>query len=388
MLGRSFRTRAIVGLRAAFFTAVLTAGVSTAATVNVPVTNFQGAWATTVAYTAGDVVTYQGASYICIVANAHDAPLTHPNFWKILDAAGATGAAGPAGPPGAAGSPGPAGPAGTPGPIGLTGPTGSTGPAGPTGVQGATGPIGSTGATGAQGPAGPTGPQGPPGPGLQVGSVTGSVEMCAPGSSAPQPVAALVYIPGHAVTAYNDPGTGNFTFDSVPAGSYSVVAEQKINALVTATVSSVSVTTGVNTPLTPINFTNTQTDTNNCGTCGTVCTSSNATATCTAGTCAESTCNAGFADCNHNPADGCEVNTTTDVNNCGGCSLACNTNNATATCSAGNCGVICHAGFANCNNSANDGCEVNTKTDPNNCGGCAVKCTAANPICINGTCTS
>jgi hypothetical protein len=30
-------------------------------------------------------------------------------------------------------------------------------------------------------------------------------------------------------------------------------------------------------------------------------------------------CNVGFADCDGNPANGCEVNTRTDVNNCGGC---------------------------------------------------------------------
>lgn len=49
-----------------------------------------------------------------------------------------------------------------------------------------------------------------------------------------------------------------------------------------------------------------QTDENNCGTCGTVCSTTNASSTCTAGACVL-TCTGGFRDCNGNPADGCEA---------------------------------------------------------------------------------
>jgi hypothetical protein len=34
-------------------------------------------------------------------------------------------------------------------------------------------------------------------------------------------------------------------------------------------------------------------------------------------------CNFGFADCNHNSQDGCEINTQTDNNNCGTCGNVC-----------------------------------------------------------------
>ena len=34
-------------------------------------------------------------------------------------------------------------------------------------------------------------------------------------------------------------------------------------------------------------------------------------------------CNAGFADCNLNSVDGCEINVFTDVNNCGSCGFPC-----------------------------------------------------------------
>jgi hypothetical protein len=64
---------------------------------------------------------------------------------------------GPAGPPGL---PGPKGDTGAPGPQGVTGDTGATGPQGP---QGATGPQGPQGNTGPQGPQGEPGAAGPAG---------------------------------------------------------------------------------------------------------------------------------------------------------------------------------------------------------------------------------
>jgi hypothetical protein len=80
-----------------------------AAATDVAFTNFQAAWLANTAYSPGDVVTYTGASYICLIANTHLAPSTHPHDWAILDAPGATGPQGPQGVPGPAGPPGPAG---------------------------------------------------------------------------------------------------------------------------------------------------------------------------------------------------------------------------------------------------------------------------------------
>lgn len=58
-------------------------------------------------------------------------------------------------------------------------------------------------------------------------------------------------------------------------------------------------------------------DVNNCGGCGIVCALPNATSGCNFGQCFVVSCNAGFADINGNPADGCEVNMTTNcvINN-------------------------------------------------------------------------
>jgi hypothetical protein len=106
-------------LLAAFLNTTLSAPA--AAATDVAITDFQGAWAQGITYAPGAVVTYQGASYICISQNTHFAPSTHPGFWKVMDAAGAAGATGPAGPQG------PAGPAGPPGPSGTSGVLGSNG---------------------------------------------------------------------------------------------------------------------------------------------------------------------------------------------------------------------------------------------------------------------
>lgn len=61
----------------------------------------------------------------------------------------------------------------------------------------------------------------------------------------------------------------------------------------------------------------------NCGTCGNVCSFSNAAPACSAGVCRIVSCNAGFADCDAQAANGCEKNITTDVANCGLCGNAC-----------------------------------------------------------------
>ncbi len=142
---------------------------------------------------------------------------------------------------------------------------------------------------------------------------------------------------------------------------------------------------------------NAQTDVNNCGACGKVCALANATATCAMGGCAIAVCTMGFADCDNNPADGCEVATTSDVANCGGCGNACMLPNATPSCTNGLCTVMtCKGAFADCNMMPGDGCEVDTGTDVANCGGCGKVCVGvhvevnkcANGACAIGSCTN
>jgi len=130
-------------------------------------------------------------------------------------------------------------------------------------------------------------------------------------------------------------------------------------------------------------------DTNNCGTCGNVCpTPLNATAACNTGACGIGTCNIGFKDCNGSATDGCEINTTSDVNNCGGCGTTCpTTSNATAmACVTSACAVsTCSTNFLDCDKVATNGCEIDKRTDNSNCGACGVFCSGEN-LCLAGSC--
>ncbi len=137
--------------------------------------------------------------------------------------------------------------------------------------------------------------------------------------------------------------------------------------------------------------TNLNTTVTSCGACGTVCSLPNATPACRDGRCAVSRCNDGFADCDGNPANGCEVNTQVTVGACGACGNACSTPNGTPGCAGGACTVAgCNGGFANCNGAVGDGCEVNVTNDPRNCGVCGRGCSLPNTAvagCGAGACT-
>lgn len=92
---------------------------------------------------------------------------------------------------------------------------------------------------------------------------------------------------------------------------------------------------------------------------------------------AEGSCPTGFADCDGNPANGCEVDTRTNVNHCAACRHACVlTSTATARCAASRCEVVtCLAGYADCNHDPTDGCETDFSA-PGSCGVCGMTCAA------------
>jgi len=131
----------------------------------------------------------------------------------------------------------------------------------------------------------------------------------------------------------------------------------------------------------------TQTDTANCGVCGTTCRAgANQTNACTAGRCVPA-CATGFADCDGDAANGCEANTATSGSACGGCGRACM--GPGAVCAAGVCAAgMCSAGRADCDGMAANGCEVETASNASNCGACARACSAPNsaPTCAAGLC--
>ena len=131
-------------------------------------------------------------------------------------------------------------------------------------------------------------------------------------------------------------------------------------------------------------------DPNNCSACGKVCSIANGIAACDAGACAIGSCNDGFADCDKSAANGCEVTTLSDVNNCGACGAACgNVANGTSSCASGKCAVTCNPGYLDCDGKFDNGCEVDGSKDVVNCGTCANSCPAISngaPACKGGTC--
>ena len=133
---------------------------------------------------------------------------------------------------------------------------------------------------------------------------------------------------------------------------------------------------------------NTTTDNNNCGTCGTECVNNQGSSTCTAGSCILS-CIVGWDDCDGLANTGCETPLNT-VSDCNACGELCDLNNAVELCAPGNCYLIsCDSGYANCDGNDGNGCEININIDVNSCGACGTVCSNAhgNTSCTSGLCT-
>jgi hypothetical protein len=111
--------------------------------------------------------------------------------------------------------------------------------------------------------------------------------------------------------------------------------------------------------------------------------------------CSVSACDQGWVDCNGAPADGCEIDTTSDIANCGGCGKSCSGAHAQVKCESGMCVLVaCDPGWADCNGEVADGCESQLGT-PTNCASCGDCAAAAKPSqwntisdtqCMNGAC--
>jgi hypothetical protein len=107
-----------------------------------------------------------------------------------------------------------------------------------------------------------------------------------------------------------------------------------------------------------------------------------ATNVCSGGFCA---CAPGTANCDANPANACEIDTASDPGNCGACGNVCSSNHGAPSCTGGTCQIVCSFGFANCDALAVNGCETNTQTSTANCGMCGHVC-GGGQSCVAGIC--
>ncbi len=111
------------------------------------------------------------------------------------------------------------------------------------------------------------------------------------------------------------------------------------------------------------------------------CSLEHATAACDGGACAVGTCSSGFADCNELADDGCEVDTRTDPKHCGGCGVACE---ASEVCTPQGCASTCPNGTQKCGQAC-----VDVATDAAHCGACDRVCPTqanADAVCVARTC--
>jgi hypothetical protein len=120
-------------------------------------------------------------------------------------------------------------------------------------------------------------------------------------------------------------------------------------------------------------------DPESCKYCGSPCVVANGEPKCTESVCQIDRCDEGYENCDTDAEDGgyangCEINTDTDVNNCGGCGIVCDIENATAKCEDGECKVdTCDKPFADCDEDGLD-CETNYHESAEHCGACGTSC--------------
>jgi collagen type I/II/III/V/XI/XXIV/XXVII alpha len=305
---------------------------------------------------------------------------------------GATGATGAQGPVGAQGPLGPAGATGATGATGDTGATGAQGPAGATGAQGSTGaqgPQGPTGATGADGTDGTsalvvqtalpsenaTCPYG--GTEIQSGTNNGS--------------GGFVGTPSTTYVCNGAPGAAGSTGAVGASGSSALVVQTALPVGNTyCPYGGTEIQTG--TADEDGGFTGTPAVTYVCngatgatGATGAMLQCSGAQPQVLNSSGVWESVGVSCFVVGESCCRGACVDEQTDSNNCGACGTVCTTsdpNASGASCSSGACVTSCNAGFTLCGTTC-----VNEQTDSNNCGGCGTTCSGAAPVCVNSTCT-
>ncbi len=93
-----------------------------------------------------------------------------------------------------------------------------------------------------------------------------------------------------------------------------------------------------------------------------------ARAVCTLGACDIGTCIDGRGNCDGDPANGCEVDLSSDLAHCGECGRPCAPANAVAVCMGGACAFErCMDGFGDCDGDPANGCERSFESGAASC---------------------
>lgn len=125
-----------------------------------------------------------------------------------------------------------------------------------------------------------------------------------------------------------------------------------------------------------------------CGACGEACPAAgpSSNVSCQGGKCV-SQCFLATGDCDGNKVNGCETNTNTDVLHCGSCDAkpCAAGEHGKAACDGGSCAFACDAGFGDCDQKLETGCEVTFASNPAHCGACGTNCGEA-ATCKAGKC--
>jgi hypothetical protein len=116
------------------------------------------------------------------------------------------------------------------------------------------------------------------------------------------------------------------------------------------------------------------------------CTCMNGRWGCTMKLCGQLACDPGLGDCDGVLANGCETDLESTVENCGDCGNYCAIAGADAACEAGVCVIdTCIEPYADCNGDPADGCE--SPVGENGCGGrCATAGAMSEPTPAEGDC--
>jgi hypothetical protein len=91
---------------------------------------------------------------------------------------------------------------------------------------------------------------------------------------------------------------------------------------------------------------------------------------CTEGPTYTTPCPQGYANCDGDVANGCEVDLTSDAYHCGACGTSCpgsGTGTAHGVCVAGTCGIACRVGTYDCDGNPANGCESTLACGPSSC---------------------